>query len=200
MVIIAIGMARPNTVSPADSRLASESLAPSTSAAGRWKSRLSRVTSDRCPRGGLGWTAATGETRPAHQAGMTVATATVNTVPTPISAIQPAESGASPTGVPSGGRTNAGKVTTRAAISPRQAPAAPSRVCSASSIRTTCPGVKPRALSMAMSWRWTSTRPAVTLAIAHGAAISAMIPNRASSSPSSRSLLAIEFLTCCQVE
>src|SRR5205823_590443 len=125
IVIIAIGMARPNTVSAADSRLVSESLAPSTSAAGRWKSRLSRAISDRWPRGGLGWTAATGDTRPAHQAGTTVAMATVSTVPTPISAIQVPESGARPTGVPSGGRTNAGKVTTRAAISPRQAPAAP---------------------------------------------------------------------------
>ena len=77
IVIIAIGMARPKTVSPADSRRVSESRAPSTSAAGRWTSRLSRAISDRCPRGGLGRTAATGESRPAHQAGMTVATATV---------------------------------------------------------------------------------------------------------------------------
>ena len=200
MVIITIGMARPNTVSPADSRRVSESLAPSTSAAGRWKSRPSRAISDRCPRGGLGWTAATGDTRPAHQAGMTVAIATVSTVPTPISAIQAPDSGARPTGVPSGGLTNSGEVMIRAAISPRPAPAAPSRVCSASSIRTTCPGVNPSAFSIAMSWRCTRTRPAVTLAMAHGAATRAMIPNRASSSPSSRSLLAIESFTCCQVE
>ncbi|MGH8322960.1 MAG: D-alanyl-D-alanine carboxypeptidase family protein, partial [Steroidobacteraceae bacterium] len=58
---------------------------------------------------------------------------------------QAADSGARPTGVPSGGLTNSGEVMTRAAISPRPAPAAPSRVCSASSIRTTCPGVKPSA-------------------------------------------------------
>ena len=100
MVIIASGIARPNTVSPADSRRVSESLAPSTSAAGRWTSRPSRAISDRCPRGGLGWTAATGDTRPAHQAGMTVAIATVSTVPTPISAIHAPERGARPTGVP----------------------------------------------------------------------------------------------------
>jgi len=200
MVIISIGMARPNTVSAADSRRVSESLAPSTRAAGRWTSSPSRAISDRCPRGGLGWTAATGDTRPAHQAGMTVAIATVSTVPTAISAIQAPDSGARPTGVPPGGWMNAGRVMIHAASSPSPAPTAPSRVCSATSIRTTCPGVNPSAFSIAMSWRCTRTRPAVTLAIAHGAATRAMMPNRASSSPSSRSLLAIELFTCCQVE
>ena len=73
------------------------------------------------------------------------------------------------------------------------------RVCSASSIRTTWPGVKPSALSIARSRRCISTRPDVTLAIAHGAATSAMMPNSASSSPSSRSSLAIESMTCCLV-
>ncbi len=131
---------------------------------------------------------------------MTVAIATVSTVPPPISATHEPESGARLTGVPSGGRTNSGEVMIRAAASPSTAPAAPSKVCSASSIRTTWPGVNPSAFSIAMSWRCMSTRPAVTLAIAHGAATSAMIPNSASSSPSSRSLLAIESCTCCQVE
>src|SRR5207302_11023976 len=115
MVIIATGIASPNTVSAADSRRVSESLAPSTRAAGRWKSRLSRAISDRCPRGGLGWTAATGETRPAHQDGMTIATATVSTVPAPISAIQEPDSGARPTGVLPGGRPNAGQEMVRRA-------------------------------------------------------------------------------------
>ena len=82
---------------------------------------------------------------------MTVATATVSTVPTAISAIQEPDSGPRLTGVPFGCRTNSGKVATRATASPSPAPATPSRVCSASSIRTTCPGVNPRALSMAMS-------------------------------------------------
>ncbi len=82
---------------------------------------------------------------------MTVAIATVSTVPTPISAIQPPDSGARPTGVPSGGLTNSGEVMIRAASRPRPTPAAPSTVCSASSIRTTCPGVNPSAFSIAMS-------------------------------------------------
>ena len=60
--------------------------------------------------------------------------------------------------------------------------------------------MNPSAFSIAMSCRCTSTRPAVTFAMAHGAAIRAMIPNKASSRPSSLSLLAIEACTCCQVE
>src|ERR1700685_4228535 len=110
MVIIAIGRATPNTVSAADSRGVSESLAPSTSAAGRWKSRPSRAIKDRWPRGGLGWAAATGDTPAPHPGGMTVAIATVSTVPSPISDIQAPDSGARLTGVPSGGVTNSGEV------------------------------------------------------------------------------------------
>ena len=52
---------------------------------------------------------------------------------------------------------------------------------------------------MAMSRRWTSTRLAVTLAIAYSAAISAMMPNSPSSRPSSRSLPAIDASTCWEV-
>ena len=60
--------------------------------------------------------------------------------------------------MPVGGRTNAGDVATRATASPSPAPATPSNVCSAISIRTTWPGVNPSALSIAMSWRCISTR------------------------------------------
>ena len=47
IVIITIGMASPTTVSTAGSRRVSESLAPSTSGAGRWTSRPSRAIKDR---------------------------------------------------------------------------------------------------------------------------------------------------------
>ncbi len=103
------------------------------------------------------------------------------------------------TPIPAAGRTNVDDVAIRAAARPRAVPATPSASCSARSIRTTWPGVKPRALSIARSRRCISTRPDVTLAIAHGAATSAMIPNSPSSSPSSRSSLAIESMTCCLV-
>ncbi len=129
-----------------------------------------------------------------------MASATVSTVPTAISVTHEPGSGASPTGVPSGGRMNSGAVTTLAARTPSPVPATPSAVCSASSMRTTCPGVNPSAFSIAMSCRCISTRPAVTFAMAQGAATSAMIPNSASSSPSNRSSLAIELSTCCEVE
>ena len=46
---------------------------------------------------------------------MMVATATVSTVPPAISASHAPDSGARPTGVPSGGRTNSGEVKIRAA-------------------------------------------------------------------------------------
>src|SRR3984957_3205935 len=75
IVIIAIGSATPTIVSAAGSRRVKASRAPSTSGTGSRTSRPTRASRDSLPRGGVAATAATGETRPARQAGTTVATA-----------------------------------------------------------------------------------------------------------------------------
>ena len=167
IVIMAMGMATPTMVSAAGSRRVKESRAPRTSGTGSRTSRPMRASRDSRPRGGEAATAATGDTRPARHAGTTVATATVPMVPAAASAIQEAGSGVRATGMPSGGPMNAGlRVAAHAPVRPTAVAATPSAVCSASSARTTWPGVNPSAPSIAMSRRCTSTRAAVTLAIA----------------------------------
>src|ERR1700744_4920948 len=114
IVIIAIGMATPVTVSAAGSRLVSASRTPSTRAAGSRTSRDSRAIGDRGPPGGLGCTAATGGTRPARQAGIAVAMSTVKIAPAAMSRATVPGRGDSVTPMPAAGWTNAGDVAIRA--------------------------------------------------------------------------------------
>src|SRR5580693_3868493 len=102
IVIIAMGIATPTIVSAAGSRRVNASRAPSTSGTGSRTSRPILARRDSLPRAGVEAPAATGDTRPARQAGTTVATATVATVTTAASAIHNAGSGARATGMPFG--------------------------------------------------------------------------------------------------
>src|ERR1700721_1775678 len=108
IVIMAMGIATPTIVSAAGSRRVKASRAPRTSGTGSRTSRPIRASLDRRPRGGLDATAATGDTRPARQAGTTVATATVATVTAAARAIHNAGRGVRATGTPSGGPMSAG--------------------------------------------------------------------------------------------
>src|SRR3984957_9608659 len=143
---IAIGIATPTIVSAAGSRRVKASRAPRTSGTGSRTSRPIRASLDRRPRGGLHAPAAPGEPRPARQAGTTVATATVATVTAAARAIHNAGRGVRATGTPSGGPMSAGVL-----------------IAAHATARPTAEAAAP---SMAMSRRWTSTRDAVTLAIA----------------------------------